>query len=70
MKNHLLAKFKKKRVRSIRLSFGKKSFVFLYIHLQFFEQNIYSHQVLMYLNIPGIQSESKNRQIVEEQLDV
>ena len=30
-------------------------FIFFYIYnLHFFEQKIYSHQVLIYLNVPGI----------------
>ena len=46
---------------------------FLYIYnLQLFERKIYSHQVLVYLNVPGIpvRKPLQNRQIVEEQLDV
>ena len=42
------------------------SFFFFYIYnLHFFEQKIYSHQVLMYLNVPGIpvKKSLQNRQI-------
>ena len=48
-------------------------FFFFYIYnLHFFEQKIYSHQVLIYLNVPEIPFKRplQNRQIVEEQLDV
>ena len=41
-------------------------------NLHFFEQKIYSHQELIYLNVPGnpVRKPLQNRQIVEEQLDV
>ena len=48
-------------------------FFFFYIYnLHFFEQKTYSHQVLIYLNVPGIpvRKPLQNRQIVEEQLDL
>ena len=50
----------------------KIGFNFFSIYLYFFEQKIYSHQVLIYLNVPGIpvRKPLQNRQIVEEQLDV
>ena len=48
------------------------TFFFSIYDLDFFEQKIYSHQVLIYLNVPGIpvRKPLQNRQIVEEQLDV
>ena len=48
------------------------NFFFYIYNLHFFEQNIYSHQALIYLNVPGIpvRKPLQNRQIVEEQLDV
>ena len=56
---------------------SKRCFVVLFFsiyiyNLHFFEQKIYSHQVLIYLNVPGIpvRKPLQNRQIVEEQLDV
>ena len=41
-------------------------------NLHFFKQNVYSHQVLIYLNVAGIpvRKPLENSQIVEEQLDV
>ena len=48
-------------------------FIFFYIYnLHFFKQKTYSHQVLIYLNVPGIpvRKPLQNRQIVKEQLDV
>ena len=41
-------------------------------NLHFFQLKIYSHQLLAYLNVPGIpvRKPLQNRQIVEEQLDV
>ena len=48
-------------------------YFFFYIYnLHFFKQKVYSHQVLIYLNVPGIpvRKPLQNRQIVEEQLDV
>ena len=48
-------------------------FFFFYIYnLQFLKQNVHSHQVLIYLNGPGIpvRKPLQNREIVEEQLDV
>ena len=49
-----------------------KYFFFYIYNLHFFKQNIYSHQVLVYLNVTGIpvRKPLENRQIVEEQLDV
>ena len=47
-------------------------FFFYIYNLHFFEQKIYSHQVVIYLNVPGIpvRKPLQNRQIVEEQLNV
>ena len=47
-------------------------FFFYIYNLHFFKQKTYSHQVLIYLNVPGIpvRKPLQNRQIVEEQLDV
>ena len=52
---------------------GLTLITFFYIcNLYFSKQNVYSHQVLIYLNAPGIpvRKPLQNRQIVEEQLDV
>ena len=45
---------------------------FLYIQFTLFRTKSYSHQVLIYLSVPGIpvRGPLQNRQIVEEQLDV
>ena len=48
-------------------------FFLLYIYnLHFLKQKVYSHQVLIYLNVPGIplRKPLQNKQIVEEQWDV
>ena len=47
-------------------------FFFYIYNLHFFKQNVYSHQVLIYLHVPGIpvRKPLQNRKIVEEQLDV
>ena len=47
-------------------------FFFYIYNLHFFKQKVYSHQVLIYLNIPGIpvRKPLQNRQVFEEQLDV
>ena len=47
-------------------------FFFNRYNLHVFEQKICSHQVLIYLNLPGIPAKKpfENRQLVEEQLDV
>ena len=47
-------------------------FFFDICNLHFFKQKTCSHQVLMYLNVPGIpvRKPLQNRQIVEEQLDM
>ena len=49
-----------------------EDFFFYIYNLHFFEQKTYSHQVLIYLNVPGIpvRKPLQNRQIVKEQLDV
>ena len=49
----------------IQFSFQLSFFFYIY-NLQFFEQRIYSHQVLIYLKVRKL---LQNRQIVEEQLD-
>ena len=48
------------------------TFFFYIYNLHFFKQKVYSHQVLIYLNVPGIpvRKPLQNRQIVEKQLDV
>ena len=53
-------------------TFGQHFFFFLYIQFTLFQTKIYSHQVLIYLNVPGIpvRKPLQNRQIVEERLDV
>ena len=48
-------------------------YIYIYIYnLHFFEQKIYSHQVLTYLKVPGIpvRKSLQNKQIVEEQLNM
>ena len=50
-------------------------YIYIYIYtynLHFFKQKFYSHQVLVYLNVPGIpvRKPLQNRQIIEEQVDV
>ena len=57
----------------VKLFQGFFFFFFFYIYnLQFLKQNVHSHQVLIYLNGPGIpvRKPLQNREIVEEQLDV
>ena len=46
-------------------------FFFIY-NLHFLKQKVYSHQVLIYLYVPGIplRKTLQNKQIVEEQWDV
>ena len=50
---------------------SKKFFFYIY-NLHFFKQKVYSHLVLIYLNVSGIPVKKPlhNSQIVEEQLDV
>ena len=45
---------------------------FLHIQFTLFQTKIYSHQVLIYLNVRGIpvRKPLQNRRIVEEQLDM
>ena len=60
-------------IKTIIIVIKTVTMVFFYIYnLHFFKQNVYSHQVLIYLNVPEtpIRRPLQNRQIVEEQLDV
>ena len=60
-------------IKTIIIVIKTITMVFFYIYnLHFFKQNVYSHQVLIYLNVAGIpvRKPLENSQIVEEQLDV
>ena len=57
----------------LQLKKNKSNFFFIYIYnLHFLKQKVYSHQVLIYLNVPGIplRKSLQNKQIVVEQWDV